>query len=68
MARKTDIQRIQQIARYIEEHPGSKSIDVARGLKVPPSTVTRYLPALEEQGILLSEDKHGRLWPFDKRR
>ncbi len=68
MARKADIQRIQQIERYIEEHPGSKPFDVAKGLKLSPSTVTRYLPALEEQGILLSEDERGRLWPFGKRR
>lgn len=68
MARKADIQRIQQIERYIEEHPGSKPFDVAKGLKLPPSTVTRYLPTLEEQGILLSEDERGQLWPFGKRR
>lgn len=31
MACKIDIQRIQKIERYIEEHLGNKSIDVARG-------------------------------------
>lgn len=64
MARKIDIQRTQQIERYIEEHPGTRPSDVARGLKLPLSTVTRYLPVLEEQRILLSEDERGRLWPF----
>ena len=66
MGRKPDINRIEDIGRYVDSHPGSKPIDIARGLGLDPSSVTRLLPALQEQGILLSEDNRGRLWPFGK--
>lgn len=68
MGRKSDSKRIQEIGQYIDQHPGSKPFDIAKGLDLPPSTITRYLPVLEDQGILLSEDNRGRLWPFGKRR
>jgi DNA-binding IclR family transcriptional regulator len=64
MARKPDSNRIEAIGHYVDLHPGSKPIDIARGLGLEPSSVTRLLPALQEQGILLSEDRKGRLWPF----
>jgi len=38
--------------------------EIARELNVPRSAVTRALPGLEDVGLLLSEDPHGRLWPF----
>lgn len=66
MARKPDIGRIEAIGHYVDAHPGSKPIDIARGLGLEPSSITRLLPALQDQGILLSEDKKGRLWPFGK--
>lgn len=66
MGRKANNNRIEQIGRYVDTHPGSKPIDIARGLGLEPSSVTRLLPALQDQGILLSEDKKGRLWPFGK--
>lgn len=68
MGRKADANRIKEIGKYVEQHPGSKPVDVARGLGVQPSSVTRSLPAIEEAGILLYEDKKGGLWPFGKRR
>lgn len=66
MGRKADSNRIEAIGRYVDTHPGSKPIDIARGLGLEPSSVTRLLPALQDQGVLLSEDKKGRLWPFGK--
>ncbi len=67
MARKADQDRIEVLAQYVHNHPGSKAIDVARGLGIPPSSVTRLLPSLQDKGLLLSEDDKGGLWPFDER-
>lgn len=66
MGRKADAHRIEAIEHYVNIHPGSKPSDIARGLGLEPSSVTRLLPALQDRGILLSEDKKGRLWPFGK--
>ncbi len=66
MARKSDGNRLDEIARYIEDHPDIKPIEIARGLRLQPSTVMRSLPALEEAGILLTEDDRGRLTLFRK--
>jgi len=68
MGRKTDNNRLEEIARYIENHPHSRPIEIARELDLHPSTVMRTLPALEDAGILLSEDDRGRLSLFGKRR
>lgn len=68
MGRKTDSNRLEEIARYVEGHPRCKPIEIARELDLHPSAVTRSLPALEEAGILLSEDDRGRLSLFGKRR
>ncbi len=64
MGRQTDRERVQQINDYVQQHPGVRPAEIARQLDVPRSSVTRALPALEEQGYLLSEDHRGRLWPF----
>ena len=66
MARTADQDRIEAVARYLGSHPGSKPVDVARGLGLPPSSVTRLLPSLQDNGYLLSEDDKGGLWPFDE--
>jgi DNA-binding IclR family transcriptional regulator len=66
MARQPDKERLQQINRYLEEHPGARPAEVARGLEVPRSSVTRALPSLEEAGYLLTEDRRGRLWPWQR--
>ncbi len=68
MGRKVDNNRLTEIADYIERHPRCKPIEIARELDLRPSTVARSLPALEEVGILLSEDDRGRLSLFGKRR
>lgn len=66
MGRQTDRERTQQIASYVEEHPGVRPAEIARQLDLPRSSVTRALPALEDAGRLLYEDRRGRLWPFGK--
>ena len=66
MARPTNHDRAEQIYRKIEEHPGKKAGFFARLLGLNRSEVTRSLPALEEQGLYLSEDEKGGLWPFHK--
>jgi DNA-binding MarR family transcriptional regulator len=68
MGRKADATRLQEISRYVEEHPGCKPIAIAEDMGCDRSTITRSLPMLEESGILFSEDARGRLWPFGKRR
>jgi len=55
-----------QINACVEEHPGARPADIARQLDLPRSSVTRALPALEEDGYLLYEDRKGGLWPFRK--
>ncbi len=64
MGRHPDRERLTQIADYVEQHPGARPAEIAQQLAVSRSAVTRALPALEDQGRLLSEDRQGRLWPF----
>jgi len=64
MARKPNPHKLAQIYAAIEKHPGSRPASIARLLGVPRSEVTRALPALEEHGYYLSEDRRGGLWPF----
>ena len=64
MARRTDENKIDEIASYIERHPGAKPADIAKALEVPRSSITRALPSLEDTRHLVSEDGRGRLWPF----
>ena len=66
MARKADADRIEAVAHYVQVHPGSKATEIARGLGLAPSSVTRLLPSLQDKGLLLSEDAKGGLWPFDE--
>jgi len=60
--------RLEAIYRTIEQEPGIRPGTVARQLGVPRSSVCRALPALEEKGLLLSEDRGGRLWPWGRRK
>lgn len=64
MARRTDEDKVKDIAAYIERHPGSKPAEIARALDLPRSSITRALPALEDTRHLFSEDRRGGLWPF----
>jgi len=66
MGRQADRERTQQIAGYVEKHPGVRPAEIAKALDVPRSCVIRTLPVLEDEGRLLYEDRRGRLWPFGK--
>jgi DNA-binding IclR family transcriptional regulator len=64
MGRQAQPERVEAIFQSVEEYPGERAADVARRLGLNRSEVTRYLPVLEDRGLLVSEDDHGRLWPF----
>lgn len=66
MGRHAKQDRLQEIYGTVEQYPGVKPVDIARELGIERSEVTRYLPGLEEEGLLLSEDSKGRLWPFSR--
>jgi DNA-binding IclR family transcriptional regulator len=57
---------MEAIWQVVEREPGMRAGKVARRLGVPRSSVTRALPSLEEEGMLLSEDPHGRLWAWKR--
>jgi Mn-dependent DtxR family transcriptional regulator len=65
--RRTDRGRLEAIWRTVEKEPGIKAGRVARELGLPRSSVTRALPSLEEEGLLLSQDRAGRLWPWGRK-
>lgn len=66
MARILKDEKAKQIYRKIEEHPGKKAGFFARLLGIHRSDITRALPALQDKGLLISEDDKGGLWPFKK--
>ena len=68
MGRKPQVDRLAYIYQLVQEQPGRKPSRIAQILGLHRSEVTRSLPALEEQGYLLSEDNRGGLWPFPKRK
>lgn len=67
MARPINQNKALEIYRKIEEHPGQKPGFIARALGLHRSEVTRSLPSLEAQGLLISEDSTGGLWPFRRK-
>lgn len=66
MARQQKTERLEKIYCKIEEHPGQRPGFIARLLGLNRSEVTRALPALQDKGLLVSEDDKGGLWPFRK--
>ncbi len=68
MARKAEPERLEQLYGAVEDYPGERPGFFARLLDLDRSSVTRSLPAMEEEGYLLSEDDEGGLWPFRKKR
>lgn len=64
MGRKIQAGRLEALAGAIQENPGSRAAELAQELGWHRSAVSRALPALEEQGVLLEEDNGGRLWLF----
>ncbi len=65
--RKASEQRLDAIWSTVAQNPGSSPGQVAQRLGVPRSSVLRALPAMEDAGLLLSEDRKGRLWPWKKK-
>jgi Mn-dependent DtxR family transcriptional regulator len=65
--RRARQERLEAIYRAVEREPGIKAGRVARRLGVHRSAVTRALPALEQRGLLLSQDRRGGLWPWRRR-
>jgi Mn-dependent DtxR family transcriptional regulator len=66
MARKSDDEKLESIYNTVEENPGKKAGFIARLLGLNRSEVTRSLPALEDKGLLISEDEEGGLHPFNQ--
>lgn len=66
--RRADSERLEAIYQTVEQNPGIKPGKVAASLDIPRSSVARVLPALEEEGLLLSEDGRGGLWPWGRRK
>jgi DNA-binding IclR family transcriptional regulator len=67
MGRKVRQEKLEEIWKTLQEKPGQRPAEVARRLGMHRSEVTRSLPSLEEAGLYLAEDDHGRLWPFYRR-
>jgi predicted ArsR family transcriptional regulator len=65
--RKTEPE-LDEMHNLIEQNPGITAAELAHRLGLARSTVIRRLPSLEESGVLLAEDKKGRLWPFGKQK
>ncbi len=64
MARQADQRQLEQLRQAIELHPGQRAGSVARLLNWSREKVNRGLVTLNDHGVLLYEDEHGRLWPF----
>ena len=65
--RRANRERLQAIWKTVEQSPGIKAGRVAWQLRIHRSAVTRVLPALEREGLLMSEDARGGLWPWARR-
>ena len=65
--RRASKRRLQAIWQAVEQTPGIRAGKVARTLRIPRSSVTRALPAMEGAGMLLSEDRKGGLWAWKKK-
>ncbi|MGH2536992.1 MAG: winged helix-turn-helix transcriptional regulator [Candidatus Promineifilaceae bacterium] len=59
-------ERLKRIYQTVADNPGARPGRIAQLLSLSRSSVTRALPALERQGYLLSEDEHGRLYPYGR--
>ena len=64
--RKRNKAEYEQMAALIRENPGITPAALARLMGTARSTVQRRLPALEEMGYLLYEDRRGRLFFWRK--
>lgn len=62
--RRANAARLDAIWQVVRREPGIRSGGIARKIGIPRSSVTRALPALDDVGMLLSEDRRGGLWPW----
>ena len=67
MARKSNDQRLDEIAQAIATYPNRKPGWIARLLGWDNKTVMRALPQLEDRGVLLVEDEFGRISMLGRR-
>ena len=68
MSRKANPKSPLTLQKAISTHPGQRPGFFARLLRWPREKVTRALVILDDQGVLLSEDERGGLWPFGRRK
>ena len=68
MGRKANQERIRAAERVIKANPGHRAGHYARELGCHRETFNRVLVQLNDRGVLLSEDKRGRLWPFRRKK
>jgi len=66
--RRASKKRLEAIWQMVEQEPGIRAGRIAEKLGIPRSSVTRALPAMNDEGLLLSEDQKGRLWPWRQRK
>ena len=62
MARKIDKKKLEEIYEKVGENPGKKAGFIARLLGLNRSEVTRSLPALDDKGLYIYEDREGGLY------
>ncbi|MBI5033531.1 MAG: hypothetical protein HZB51_23665 [Chloroflexi bacterium] len=66
MPRKANQARLENLQQAIAQHPGKRAGFFSRLFNWSREEVSRKLVTLNDRSILVSEDKHGGLWPFDK--
>ncbi len=59
--KQAKLDRLDRIAELLDIYGTLSAAQIADYLQVPRSTVLRDLPKLEERGIYLCEDEHGRI-------
>jgi len=56
--------RLAAIWGYVFLYPGCSQAQIACGLGVHRSSVLRSLPMMEQEGLLLWENRNGRIYPY----
>ena len=62
MARRADESKIRKVMELLKTHPGRSSGEYARMMDCHREAFIRVLTQLEDRGVLLAEDRDGRLW------
>lgn len=58
--------RARQVYEAIRKNPGVNYTDLAKAIDVPRASMDGYLATCERAGLLVSEDRQGRLWVFEE--